>query len=54
MAGNLIDVLPADYAAGTFLGRAQSPEGPCVIAVRGGELFDLTEEVATVAGAVER
>jgi fumarylacetoacetate (FAA) hydrolase family protein len=54
MAGNLIDVLPADFAAGTFLGRAQSAEGPCVIAVRGGELFDLTEQVATVAGAVER
>ena len=54
MAGNLIDILPADFASGLFLGRALSPEGPCVIAVRGGELFDLTETVATVAGAIDR
>ena len=54
MAGNLIDILPADHASGQFLGRAQSPAGPCVVAIRGGEVFDLTEEVATVAGAIER
>ena len=54
MAGNLIDILPADYASGLFLGRALSPDGPCVVAIRQGELFDLTEEVATVAGAVDR
>src|SRR5688500_1960882 len=52
MAGNLIDILPADHASGQFLGRAQSPAGPCVVAIRGGEVFDLTEQVATVAGAV--
>jgi fumarylacetoacetate (FAA) hydrolase family protein len=54
MAGNLIDILPADHASGQFLGRAQSPAGPCVVAIRGGEVFDLTEETPTVAGAVER
>ncbi len=54
MAGNLTDILPADYASGQFLGRALSPDGPCVIAIRQGELFDLTEEVATVAGAIDR
>ncbi|HYD25192.1 MAG TPA: fumarylacetoacetate hydrolase family protein [Croceibacterium sp.] len=54
MVAELIDVLPSDFAGGTFIGRARSPEGPCVIAVRGGELFDLTAEVATVAGAVDR
>jgi fumarylacetoacetate (FAA) hydrolase family protein len=54
MAGQLTDILPSDYASGTFLGRAQSPEGPCVIAIRGGALFDLTLEVATVSGAVAR
>src|SRR5687767_13332905 len=54
MDGNLIDILPADYVAGSFLGRALSPDGPSVIAIRGGELFDLTEEVATVAGAIDR
>lgn len=54
MAEALQDLLPPDYASGVFLGRAQSPEGPCVITVRGGHLFDLTEEVASVAGAIDR
>jgi fumarylacetoacetate (FAA) hydrolase family protein len=54
MAGNLIDILPADHASGQFLGRALSPAGPCVVAIRGGEVFDLTEEAATVAGAIDR
>nr|WP_247718108.1 fumarylacetoacetate hydrolase family protein [Qipengyuania proteolytica] len=46
--------MPADHARGSFIGRAQSPAGPCVIAVRDGEIFDLTEEVATVSGAIAR
>jgi len=54
MAGDLIDILPADFSSGHFLGRALSPDGPCVIAIRGGELFDLTAAAATVAGAVDR
>lgn len=54
MVGELIDILPPDYAAGSFLGRAQSPAGPHVVAIRESLLFDLTEEVATVAGAVDR
>ena len=54
MAGQLLDILPADHSAGQFLGRALSPAGPCVIAIRGGEVYDLTEQVATVAGAVDR
>src|SRR5687767_12667979 len=54
MVDRLIDALPEDHASGTFIGRALSPGGPCVIAVRGGELFDLTSEAATVAGAVDR
>src|SRR5690606_21256844 len=47
-------ILPADYRTGTFLGRALSLEGPCVIAIREGQVFDLTNEVATAAGAVDR
>ncbi len=54
MATMLSDILPQDHSAGRFLGRAQSPEGPCVIAIREGQLFDLTAEVATVAGAIDR
>ena len=54
MAQQIIQSLPADHARGTFLGRVQSPAGPCVIAIRKGEIFDLTQEVATVSGAVAR
>lgn len=54
MADHLIDILPPDFASGIFLGRAESPEGPCVLAIRGSEVFDLTAEVATVSGAVDR
>ena len=54
MANLVEDTLPRDFARGRFLGRAQSPDGPCVIAIRNGTLFDLTEEVSTVSGAVAR
>jgi fumarylacetoacetate (FAA) hydrolase family protein len=54
MAGQLIDILPEDFSSGLFLGRALSPEGPCVVAIRDGAVFDLTEQAATVAGAVDR
>jgi fumarylacetoacetate (FAA) hydrolase family protein len=54
MADSLLDVLPPDHASGTFIGRAQSAAGPCVILLREGTLFDLTEDVATVAGAIDR
>lgn len=50
----LTDILPGDHAKGHFIGRALSPEGPCVIAIKGGELFDLTGDAATVSGALER
>ncbi len=50
----ITDLLPADYAIGRFIGRAQSPDGPVVVAIRDGRLFDLTESVASVAGAIER
>ena len=50
----LTELLPADYANGTFLGRALSPDGPCVIAIRDGILFDLTHDVATTSGAIAR
>jgi len=54
MADGILDSLPADYPRGHFIGRAQSPEGPCVIAIEGGTLYDLTGTVSTVAGAVAR
>lgn len=53
-ADALIDILPRDYAEGQFLGRALSPDGPCVIAIRGGEIYDLTADAATASGAIAR
>jgi fumarylacetoacetate (FAA) hydrolase family protein len=50
----LKEILPADHASGTFIGRALSPDGPCVILIRDGLIFDLTEEAATVSGAIDR
>ncbi|GAA0268588.1 fumarylacetoacetate hydrolase family protein [Alteraurantiacibacter aestuarii] len=54
MAGEIKDILPGDFASGHFIGRAQGPDGPCVIAIRGGRLFDLTQDVASISGAVAR
>ncbi|RYD45891.1 MAG: fumarylacetoacetate hydrolase, partial [Sphingomonadales bacterium] len=50
----IIDLLPADATTGRFLGRALSPAGPCVIAIRDGIIFNLTGEVASVSGAIAR
>jgi hypothetical protein len=38
----------------TFIGRAQGPDGPHVIAIRQGRLFDLTQVASTSAGAIAR
>jgi fumarylacetoacetate (FAA) hydrolase family protein len=54
MAIGLGDILPADFTSGIFIGRAQSPDGPSVIAIRGGKLYDITRDAATVAGAIDR
>jgi len=54
MKADLTAILPADHAAGRFLGRAATPQGPCVIAIREGTVFDLTDEVASVSGAIAR
>ena len=54
VAVRLTDLLPADFADGHFLGRAISPEGPVVISIRNGTLFDLTGKVSSASGAVAR
>jgi len=54
MAAPLTHILPSDFANGKFLGRALSPDGPCVIAIRGGTIFDITSEAATSSGAIAR
>ncbi|MBB3033667.1 fumarylacetoacetate hydrolase family protein [Alteriqipengyuania lutimaris] len=54
MAENLVSILPADYTSGRFIGRAMAPEGPVVIAIHEGMLYDLTSSVASVSGALAR
>lgn len=51
---NLVDILPADFARGRFIGRVSTPEGPCVIALVEGQIIDLTEGTPTVSGALAR
>ncbi|WP_086608820.1 fumarylacetoacetate hydrolase family protein [Erythrobacter donghaensis] len=54
MAERILESLPADYREGHFIGRALSPEGPCVITIAEGQIHDLTGVASTVAGAVAR
>ena len=54
MATDLISILAEDFVEGHFLGRANSPDGPVVIAIGDGTLFDLTDEVATVSTAIAK
>ena len=54
MMMDFVSCLPDDWRKGTFLGRANVPDGPHVIAIREGLLFDLTQDAASCAGAVAR
>src|SRR5690606_35275738 len=54
MAEGLVEFLPADFATGTFVGRALSGDGPCVIVIRAGQFYDITSVAASVAGAIDR
>jgi fumarylacetoacetate (FAA) hydrolase family protein len=45
-------LLPVDLAQATLIGRIWR-DGPCVVAVRGGEVIDIAETVATVAELFE-
>ena len=54
MADRILESLPADFREGHFIGRALSPEGPCVITIEQGVIHDLTAVASTVAGAVAR
>lgn len=48
-----VSLLPADLADATLIGRIWR-DGPCVVAVRGGEVFDITASVSTVSELLER
>ena len=48
-----VSLLPVDLADATLIGRIWR-DGPCVVAVRGGEVFDITASVSTVSELLER
>ncbi|MBC2667575.1 fumarylacetoacetate hydrolase family protein [Novosphingobium piscinae] len=54
MGVGLTACLPRDYGNGTFVGRAQAPDGPHVIVLVGGEIRDITAVASTVSGALAR
>lgn len=54
MAVGILESLSADYPLGHFIGRAQSPEGPCVVTIESGVIYDLTNVAATVSSALAR
>ncbi|MDP4574398.1 fumarylacetoacetate hydrolase family protein [Qipengyuania sp. G39] len=54
MATNILEGLPSDYASGQFLGRAETPAGPSILAIRKGTIYDITEVAASMSGAIER
>jgi fumarylacetoacetate (FAA) hydrolase family protein len=55
-AGNdaMASAMPQDWAAGTFLGRAATAEGPSPILLVRGELYDMARVAPTVSALVER
>lgn len=54
MATELQHCLPDDFRSGRFIGRALSDEGPCVILIDKGKIFDITSQCPTVSGAFEK
>ena len=55
-AGNdaTASALPEDWAAGTFLGRIATAEGPSPLLIVRGELYDMARVAPTVSALVER
>ena len=50
------EILPEDAGAALLVGRVWSDaaDGPCVVLVRGGDLYDLTAGAPTMSGLLER
>jgi fumarylacetoacetate (FAA) hydrolase family protein len=56
MDNQINSALPVDVDRAVLVGRVwrDSAGGPCVVAVRGGEVFDITAHVSTVSELLER
>ena len=46
-------ILPRDADRAALVGRAQTPDGPSVVTVRGGKLVDITRDFPTVSALAE-
>src|SRR6476469_8068449 len=46
-------ILPDDAERATLIGRVQAQEGPCVVAVRGGTVVDVTSTFPTMTDLLE-
>ncbi len=44
-----VEALPADWREGLFVGRIDRGEGPCIVLVRDGHVFDITAAFPTVS-----
>ena len=49
---DLLGCLPPDWETGRFIGRAETSDGPIVLLIRDGRLFDMTSTCASVARLV--
>jgi len=50
----LLDCLPGDWRAGTFVGRVETGEGPSPILVADGQVYDMSAIAPTVAQLIEK
>ena len=50
----MLEFLPEDWRQATLIGRIDFGEGPTPVAVRAGNLFDLSNVASTVAELLER
>ncbi|MES2988812.1 MAG: fumarylacetoacetate hydrolase family protein [Pseudomonadota bacterium] len=54
MKASPADILPADHAQAILVGRIQTDAGPSPVVLRGGNLYDVSRSVPTVADLLER
>ncbi|WP_420822566.1 fumarylacetoacetate hydrolase family protein [Sphingomonas gei] len=54
MEASKVELLPADHAQATLVGRVLLDAGPTPVLVRGGDVFDVSGTAATVADLLER
>src|SRR5690606_13784018 len=47
------EILPEDHEAAVLVGRVGTPDGPCVVTVRGGRLVDITASAPTMRDLAE-